>query len=338
MHVVIIHPRWQVGSVERTNIQWVKVLMWNGVRNISIFTNGAAKFAPNSVPNGVAIKICSGGDLALILRAMRESGPDTTLIFCQSYLLPKVVIAKIITPSFRGRMVLAERNSIDQFSKYPIKKTAFQFSGPLLRRLFDRIIVNSAEILHDRPYRNISNVVAVSNPRFDQEHVEWLSKGAERKYKPNKFVFIGRWDRQKGIDTALEVAIHSKPYNISIDIFAGVTTHNAQSRLHRYLEDPMRFMSENDVALIFLSRLEGYPNILLEARSIGVPIIYKRCKSGVSEIMEGYANGVELRTVNAKQIAKTLVTVSKRRFTVRPDIDFARSHTVERSELFSALT
>lgn len=45
-------------------------------------------------------------------------------------------------------------------------------------------------------------------------------------------------------------------------------------------------------ALILCSRYEGFPNIVLEANSLGKPVFANNCKGGINEILVEGQNGV----------------------------------------------
>lgn len=44
--------------------------------------------------------------------------------------------------------------------------------------------------------------------------------------------------------------------------------------------------------IILSSRHEGFPNVLLEANALGIPILANRCPGGINEIIKEGINGI----------------------------------------------
>ena len=98
----------------------------------------------------------------------------------------------------------------------------------------------------------------------------------------------------------------------------------------------MKYFSENNVALVFCSEFEGYPNILLEARSMGIPILFIPCKTGVTEIMEGYKYSLEFDKNLIYTFENSLLKIKKFK-SIKRDIAFIEKHTLKSSNLIKSL-
>jgi glycosyltransferase involved in cell wall biosynthesis len=73
-------------------------------------------------------------------------------------------------------------------------------------------------------------------------------------------------------------------------------------------ENPFQFIGRAEVFCL-ASRYEGFGNVILEAMSLGVPVIVTDCPSGPSEIVEKGKYGILVPTENADAIAEALIRV-----------------------------
>ena len=83
--------------------------------------------------------------------------------------------------------------------------------------------------------------------------------------------------------------------------------------------------------LFFCSKFEGYPNLLLEARVLGLPIIYSQCNSGVSEILDGYSKAYkfEKTSLRSLELAYIQATESSEKVMCTPNLELAKKHSME---------
>lgn len=120
------------------------------------------------------------------------------------------------------------------------------------------------------------------------------------------FVCLGRITYQKGydilfkrvseLDKKIRAQIHiyilgSGPLESelkdlvdSLDLWASVSFEGFQS-------NPYVYLAKAD-GLILSSRYEGFPNVLLEAGVLGVPVLTNRCPGGINEIIIPRENGL----------------------------------------------
>ena len=116
---------------------------------------------------------------------------------------------------------------------------------------------------------------------------------------PPRFVSVGRLTRQKGHDVLLaafaEVLLVRPDALLDIvgsgedeaDLKALATRLGLgeRARFHGYVSDPSNLMRRAS-AFALASRWEGYPLALIEAQSVGLPLVAADCQTGPAEIVD----------------------------------------------------
>jgi len=163
---------------------------------------------------------------------------------------------------------------------------------------------------------NIINSLSLSRDNIEVIHngvdIERIKALAEEKVKlPSNFnrdyisiVFVGRLIHRKGIDLlikSVERIIHAgKKVNLIIvgegdqeDVYKSLVL---DLKIQQYVFfvgqklNPFPYMEYSDI-FVLPSRSEGFPNVLLEAMSIGKPVVAADCETGPNEIING-TNGI----------------------------------------------
>ena len=138
-----------------------------------------------------------------------------------------------------------------------------------------------------------------------------IAKSVEAsKYKLNKeegkinFVAIGRLEHQKGYDILLKRMAELNPkIPFRLYILGGGALLNKITEMIKLLNlessvqllgfqsNPYSILKESD-GIILSSRHEGFPNVLLEANALGIPIFSNQCPGGINEIIIEGINGI----------------------------------------------
>lgn len=129
-----------------------------------------------------------------------------------------------------------------------------------------------------------------------------------RKYN-KKFVFIGHVRREKGIDEIVEATmLLDKSY--TVDIYGPIMDakymneyfdeHNVSYKGTLKADTVFSTLNEYDVILL-PSYKEGYPGIIIEAYSLGIPVIATSLQ-GIKEIVDPYETGILVNPKNVKEL------------------------------------
>ncbi len=133
-----------------------------------------------------------------------------------------------------------------------------------------------------------------------------------------KFVFISHIVKEKGIDELIEVSklldssytldiygpIHDRKY--FIDLFKN---NNVSYKGKLNSENVLEILSQYDV-LVLPSYKEGYPGIVLESYSLGIPIVSTKLR-GLEEITDSYKTGILVNPKNIEQLLDAIIYFNK---------------------------
>lgn len=147
---------------------------------------------------------------------------------------------------------------------------------------------------------NKNTVVIPNSVKIPEE--SWAQ---ENKSDVFRFVAAGRLVEQKGFDLLIKAAekLSQKGLSFQVDIFGkGALKKKLQSMIQEnslneivslkgVTKELNKELLDSDT-FILSSRYEGFPNVLLEAMSLGVPSISFNCKSGPSDIISNEEDGL----------------------------------------------
>jgi len=161
----------------------------------------------------------------------------------------------------------------------------------------------------------IPNGIAAENPTSDSidvdEASQWGAKSAAN------LVFVGRLDHQKGIDLLLDALAQlpaGKRPSVAL-VGAGPDREALEAQTKRLeLEELVRFIGWQAIpsawmaaadALVLPSRWEGMPNVVLEAMSVGKPVIAANVE-GVADLVDDGVTGWIAEANNPASLASAI--------------------------------
>ena len=147
-----------------------------------------------------------------------------------------------------------------------------------------------------------------------------LSPKLPRDYN-KKYVFLGTVNPEKGIDEICEAVIQlDKSY--TVDIYGPIynekySNHFFEKINVNYLgalkhENVLSVLNEYDV-LLLPSYREGYPGIVIEAFSLGIPVIATKLE-GIMEMVENNENGILIDIKNSAQLVNAIKEIDEEKY------------------------
>lgn len=221
---------------------------------------------------------------------------DTIVGFYKQAAVP-VVLSSLLNSEARS-IAAIRNNPRAKFNNFNGRITAF------LYRFADKVVTNSkaAEKMCNDEFR-IKNTTTIYNP-VDYESIKnKLQQPLPKKYKyifqnGQTFINIGRLSKQKGqwhLIRAFSKVVEENPGAILVILGQG----ELQEKLEKLIADcdieknvfllghqdnVFSFLKASD-CFVLSSMHEGLPNVVLEAKAVGLPIISVDCDTGPREIL-----------------------------------------------------
>lgn len=219
-------------------------------------------------------------------------------------LSPFIPFMKRILP--KTKWIVRETSIVslqNQTSKYP---KLFDFLYRHSYKNYEVIITQSEDMKKDleENYFKSSKIITINNP-INHEHVKRLANEKdilsfdERKIN---LLTVARLREEKRHDLMLETLyLLPKEYHLTIvgsgekelELKELTQKLNLVDRVsfEGYKSNPYPYMKKADL-FVLTSQREGFPNVLLEANVLGVPIVAFICMGGIKEIIEDRKNGL----------------------------------------------
>ena len=319
--VGIIH-KLEMGGAERMMVNIINHFAKEGKEvHLIIFHNiGSLKEQLNNNIIVHDLKVTSVKDgLFKSFKELYQLKPDTVFSgigHLNIALAPFIPLLKIVLP--KSRWVSRETNiaSIkNKKSKYP---KLFDWLYKKLYKNYDVIIAQSEDMRDDlaRYYPAAAKKAVIINNPIDIERVEHLSSEGD----VPKINLIN-----------VSVLRQAKRHHLMLEVLAKLPTHyhltlvgsGAEEEKLKHLSkelglgkrvsfeghqtNPYPYMKRADLFLL-TSEHEGFPNVLLEANALGLPVVAFACPGGITEIIQEGRNGF---SVSNGEVDKMVETIEK---------------------------
>lgn len=141
-------------------------------------------------------------------------------------------------------------------------------------------------------------------------------------YKKQRAIAIGRLDAQKGFDMLIDswALNRDKLVNWHLDIYGqGEWQHMLQQKINvnklehnirlKGVSDNIKAELENSSLFLFSSRYEGFGLAIIEAMTVGLPVISFDCPQGPAELVDS-DNGILVELGNLQEFSDAIVRLT----------------------------
>lgn len=181
------------------------------------------------------------------------------------------------------------------------------------------IVQNAEQATYFEKYKQVKKYIVCNPLNPATINISKVSYG-----KINKIIGVGRLCKQKNQKMMIDaIAILRNEYNLDcqLDIYG---IGELKDELNRYivankLEDCVTlkgrsnsiFEVEVNYDLFLMTSLfEGFPNALLEAMAVGLPVISTNCKTGPKDLIKNKENGFLLNSFDARALAELIIQIN----------------------------
>ena len=319
-------PNLSAGGAERVCITFAKLLRRHGIEVVFVdFGNGKGEMKKWIDGEFEVVSLgCSRVMLGISrMTAFIKSHPGGMMFTSREHASIAGIIVSMMT---KTPIVVRIPNMPSNVLHHGLAGLKWKLIKLINRRLlgYAKYIIGQTEAMRDELisyYRlNPQKVVAVNNP-VDKEFVLASAQGAPNPYEPGhvNFLTVCNVAYSKGVDILLEAfAIVRNQYpHARLTILGRYNTDYAMSVVAQvkekddvqflgFKDNPSPYMRDCDV-FVLPSRMEGFPNVLLEAMCFDRPAVSTLCIPVIRQLITPGKNGYYCEVGDVKSLAEGMI-------------------------------
>lgn len=265
------------------------------IKIVSLNSDNNSKNIFDAIKNNI-------GTIIKLTKTIKKVNSDIVISFMTTSNILSILACKILNKP----IIISERTNYDFLSS-----RIWKIIRKILYPFCTHLVVQSDYDL--RKYNFVKNVSIIENPLF-------INNFTEQTQRKDYFLAVGRLDKVKGFDMLID-AYSKLDTHWELKIVGEGDERKALERQIKKLDlsDKVELLGrKSDVekyyyeagVFILSSRMEGYPNALIEAMACGCPCISFDCKTGPSSIIENEKNGFLIETENVQALSKAMYKLS----------------------------
>ncbi len=325
------------GGAERVVLNLANELHKRGVDIILILRFKKGPYLKALNQNIKVIELKSNNPVIIILRIIKvcKKKKIERLLTVSRY---NNVIGLIANKFLRIKIIIREASTFDGIvSKGSIKNTMLLKLMKILYPTANFVIANSHDTANDiNMHINIkkNKLIVINNPLVNNEILklskEKIANDTFNKLSRPIIISVGRLVAAKNISYLIRSfkKVKSEFHNANLVIIGDGPLKNQLITLSKeldvennvyfigYVDNPYKYLKLSDV-FVLSSLYEGFGNVIVEALSVGLPVVSVNCAGGPSEILNngefGDLSPLDNENAFAAAIIKSLVTKHNKR-------------------------
>ena len=320
-----ILPDLRVGGAEHISILLARTLVKAGLQVKFVNLGKPSGRMKEKIENefdlisfGCSRSLTAIPSLVKYLHKHRDDGVFTSL--------ENASIASLIACRFTGNPVMLRLPNMPSNQLHRgMKGVKFRIMKWVTRKLYKRArcIIAQTDEMREQALLYYSlpadKVVTIYNP-LDEEFVrsQAMKDGDSHKASHPWFLAVGTITYRKGVDVLLEAfsQVRGQFSEATLTIIGNKDGNYAHKLVEKYdgkegvtfygfRDNPYPLMSHCDV-FVLPSRMEGLPNVLLEAMCLNKPVVATTCLPIISQLVEDGVNGYVCPVEDAKKMASSM--------------------------------
>ncbi len=327
MKILLLIPRMANGGAERVMSHIANELCENAEVELLTFVGDSSFYKLNEKVNykSLDFKLNSKNKFTryismmknfistvkLTKKEIKEFKPNIVISFLFESNLTVYIIRKYLKKN-NIQWITSERN--DPFARSFIRK----FIDRKMYKKCDTLVCQGQKV-YDY-FSNISETHIIPNPLYTSNLADTVEEA-----KDFKVCAVGRLMQQKNFSMLIDAFYKAKdklPKNTSLTIYGeGVLRNTLEQQIKNLNLTEQVFLpgaSHNifedirDSALFVMSSdYEGFPNALLEAMAMGLPVISTDFSTGIANELIGTSNGIVVPCGDVEQMKQAIIKLSK---------------------------
>lgn len=243
-----------------------------------------------------------------IVKGIVSIKPDVCFVGLDGLNILLAPFVKYLKKHLNTKMIVRETNVLSSmWGNNPLKKIPYK----IFYNNYDKVICQSVDMATDLTsnWSVDSNKITIINNPLDSKRITELSERPIENLENlslEYFISVGRLTYQKGYERLINyigrLTVEGLfPYHLLI-IGEGAQRSRLESLINELnlekvvlllgrKDNPYNYM-RNAKGFILGSYFEGFPNVLLEANGLGIPVLSNCCPGGINEIIIEKKNGI----------------------------------------------
>lgn len=254
-----------------------------------------------------------------LLKVIKDTRPDVVFSALSHINLMVALYIPLVSKDIR---FIARETNIPSLNNRQNKFTwLFHVLHRWLYPRYTKIVCQSRDMQNDliENYAIPEDRLCIINNPVESDRNRLLAQNSERLFDTAKInlVAAGKLKYQKGFDLLLNAIAELNDEHFHLTILGkGELQETLQKQAEALdiarqvnfageVENPFPYLHQADV-FILSSRFEGFPNIVLEALSVGTSVIAFDCKGGINEIVIDGINGILVKNGDSSALCQAI--------------------------------